>query len=131
MKKLFSFLIAVSSLYSSAQQTVVLNAEVVSSQFDKFLTPLPVFKFTSAHITLDNLQGNKTMEKLPVILPEFPQETDTGYFFLYSGINENGPTKGYITVVVSNCCNNKDAYLYVDLNANLNFTDDGSSDSYA
>jgi hypothetical protein len=126
MKKLFSFLIAVSSLYSSAQQTVVLNAEVVSSQFDKFLTPLPVFKFTSAHITLNNLQGNKKMVKLPVILPEFSQETDTGYFFLYSGINENGPTKGYITVVVSNCCNNKDAYLYVDLNANLNFTDDGS-----
>lgn len=118
-------ILTLASFYAQAQTVALMEADVVTAQFDKLLTPVPVYRMTDAYILINKMQGQPIEKKLPVHLPAFTDAGDTAYFFLYSGTVLNSAVKGYVTVIVHHCCDNKPLQLYIDQNGNQNFRDDG------
>lgn len=117
-------LFTVCNILANAQQqvTIKLNTHAKDDRFDRLNINLPLFDLKNDTILSWDFEGMKEARPLLVVKPIKYNMYAYGYLF-FAG-NQQGYNPGLITFLVANPYQ-KYPLLFLDLNNNLNFTDDG------
>lgn len=110
------------SANSQQQLTIKLNTPAKDDRFDRLNINLTLFELKNDTILSWDFEGLKEAQSLRVVKPGSYKTYAYGYLF-FAG-NQQGYNPGMITFLVADPFQKK-PILYLDLNNNLNFTDDG------
>lgn len=121
---LFVFLGVVNMVAAQQQVTVKLTTNARDDRFDRLSINLALFEVKNDTILSWDFEGLRKAVPLLITKPQGFKLYAYGYLF-FAG-NTTGYNPGLITILVANPYD-KHPKLFLDLNNNLNFTDDGNA----
>jgi len=128
---LFCLILSCFKVFGQNKYTVYFDAYAKDHAFENSRMVVPVFKMQNQQMESYEQFGIESSKKTiihKVKLPDLSNTMDTGFAYIYSGIN---PNNNYYPVLIANYGRRmKPAVIYVDQNQNFDFTDDGSPITY-
>lgn len=108
-----------------AQTEVVLTDRIPDQRFDKSEAAIPAFKLTGDSLEYLLAGVGEQPHKQKMVLPDMKGCLDTAYSYLFFNGIKNNPLKGQVPVIWGNYNQTQPIRMWIDLNCNFNFADDG------
>lgn len=125
-KHLFGIIfILTSGIKALGQTEVVLTDRIPDQRFEKSEASVPAFKLVGDSMEYILAGVGETPHQHKVVFPDMKGCLDTAYSYLFfNGIKDN-PLKGQIPILWGNYNQTQPIRMWIDVNCNFNFSDDG------
>ncbi|MBI3232788.1 MAG: hypothetical protein HYZ42_01895 [Bacteroidetes bacterium] len=121
---IFLFCLLVTRL-SGQTMEVILNERIPDQKFEKSEVAVPCFRLV--HDSIEHIlpSSNAKSQVFKVKLAKMDACLDTAYTYIFFNGIENNPLKGSIPVLIGNYNQALPMKLWIDMNCNFDFSDDG------
>ena len=107
---------------------LILNERIPDQKFEKSEVAIPLFRLTGDTIEANiPALGNKNVIN-KIKFPKMVGCKDTAYGYLFFNGVENNPLKANIPMLIGNYNQSQPMKLWIDMNCNFDFNDDGDPD---
>lgn len=112
-----------SHIYGQSNE-IILNERIPDQRFVKSEVALPLFRLIGDSIESE-VTGEGKSHSYKIVFADMRGCLDTAYTYLFFNGIENNPLKGNVAVLIGNYNQILPMKLWIDVNCNLNFSDDG------